>query len=71
MPPLAEAVVVWQWVLSQFAGERNGKMMVPFGGAVARNVAVLDGTICSVHQEQWLILQVFIGELYNVTVVKE
>jgi hypothetical protein len=58
MSPLAEAVVVWQWVLGQFAGERDGQMMVPFGGAV------LDGTIWSVHQEQWLILQVFIGELH-------
>jgi hypothetical protein len=52
MPALAEAVVVWQWILGQFTGEGDGEMMVPFGGAVAHDVAVLDGNICSVHQEQ-------------------
>jgi hypothetical protein len=66
MPPLAEAVVLWQWVLGQFAGEGDSEMMVPFGGAVARDVAVLDGTICSAHQER-LILKLFVSELYLIT----
>jgi hypothetical protein len=52
MPPLAEAVVVWQWILGQFTGEGNGEVMVSFGGAVARDVALLNGPICSVQQEQ-------------------
>jgi hypothetical protein len=33
MPSLAEAVVVWQWVLGQFARQWDGEVLVAAGDA--------------------------------------
>jgi hypothetical protein len=42
MPPLAEAVLVWHWILGQFAGQWDGEMRVLSREALAHESAVLD-----------------------------
>jgi hypothetical protein len=37
MPPLAEAVVLWQWILGQFAWQWDGEVLVVTGDATVCN----------------------------------